>query len=97
MKSLKDKWILIDKGEHYLTGQIIDIDGDYILVRMRRISSECPLFSHLFHISELSCDCRECVNSLFFDDEKKLDAWIKFVDDRDSNNNVVSIDGKSYD
>lgn len=99
MQSLRDKWILVDKGEHYLVGQVTDIEGDYILVRMRQLDNKCPWYFNMFHISELSCDCRECVNSLFFDDEDKLNAWIKFVDqENEIKNNVVSIDsGRDYD
>ncbi|SRR6266704_3419628 len=99
MQSLKNKWILIDKGDHYLVGQVTDIEGDYILVRMRQIVAECPGYSDLFQISELSCECRDCINSHFFDDEKKLNAWIKFVDqENEIKNNVISIDsGRDYD
>lgn len=99
MKSLQDKWILIDKGNTYLVGQVIDIDDDYILVRMRQSDTKCPVYSSLFHISELSCDCRECINSLFFYDEEELDSWIEFVENKtNENNNVVSIDsGRDFE
>jgi len=99
MQSLKNLWILIDKGENYLVGKVADVDGEYILVRMRQIVLECPEYFNLFHISELSCDCRDCVNSHFFDDEDQLNAWIKFIDqENENNNNVVSIDsGRDYD
>ncbi len=92
MQSLRNKWILIDKGEHYLIGQIIDVlNCEYLFVRMRPVNKETPVISNVFHISELSCDCRNCINSVFFNTEKELDTWIKFVE-RGNVSNVVSID-----
>ncbi len=88
MHALKGLWILLDKGEHYHVGQVAAVDGEYILVKLR--PSEGPAFHHLYHIGELSCECRECVNSFFFDTEKELEEWITFINKPD-NSNVITL------
>ena len=90
MNSLKGLWVLIDRNENYMIGQVAEINGDYILVRMQT-RSDCPTdFYHVFHISELSCECRECVNSYFFDDEVQLKKWLAWIDS--PNEKIIPID-----
>jgi len=90
MNSLKGKWILIDGGDSYKVGQVAEVNGDYVLIRLR-VNSGCPIetFYNVYHISELSCECRECVNSYFFDNEEQLQRWITWVNKTDDN--VISI------
>ena len=93
MNSLIGKWILMDRGEHYLIGHITDVNGDYIMIQMKPKTGS-PDFYHLYHIGELSCDCRECINSYFFDTEEQLTTWAAWIDKPDENN-IVLLDKKA--
>ena len=84
------KFLLIDRGEHYIIGQVAEINGDYILMKVQA-KSDCPTdFYHVYHIGELSCECRECVNSYFFDSEDQLQKWIAWIDN--PNEKIIPID-----
>ena len=91
MKSLKDKFLLIDRGDNFVTGQVADVNGDYVLILMQT-KLDCPKFYHVYHISELTCDCRECVNSYFFDNRDELEKWVAWIDPADDN--IIPINGK---
>lgn len=94
MNVLKDKWLLIDRGDHYTIGQIAEVNGDYILVRVQ-VKSDAPTdYYNVYHIGELSCECRQCVNTLFFDSEAQMKKWIAWIDNPDDK--VIPIDRKKH-
>ena len=91
MNLLKDKFLIIDRGDNYSVGQVVEINNDYILIRIRT-KSDCPVdFYHVYHIGELSCECRECMNSYFFETEAEMQEWITWTE-KVVDFNVVSFD-----
>ena len=80
MNSLKNKFLVIDHGDQYIIGQVAEVNGDYILIRIQ-VRSDCPTdFYHVYHIGELSCECRECINTYFFDNETQMKKWLAWID-----------------
>jgi len=98
MESLKGMWLLLDRGDSYIVGHVVDVSGDYLKVSMKTKSDYPTAFYTVYHISELTCECRECVTSYFFDNEAKLKAWIDWIDRPEDNivKMVVPTDKKKH-
>lgn len=70
------KWVLIDSGEHYNTGQIADVVCEcFVLVKIRPFNDVPPRMA-LFDLSSLMDD--SC--SSFFNTEQELDAFVTWLD-----------------
>lgn len=68
------KWVLLDEGDHYHTGQIVWVKQEYVLIKVDTLS-EVPSHMRLFPIERLTSTF-----SAVFDTQAELDAFLEWMD-----------------